>query len=599
MTNQHSGKLFRERVIKFGDKTAMHYKDEASGKWIAVSWNDFGLRIRQVSKALLKLGVKEQQAVAIFSQNMPEWVTADLAIMSIRGISVPIYPTNSTAEAKYIVQDSGAQVIFVGEQEQYDRAMEMLSETPSIKMIVVFDKNTKITNHDCAMYWDEFIYYGKNSGLGRAFEERFATVDINDLATLIYTSGTTGEPKGVMLDHKNVSSVFESHSKELTTLTDNEVSLSFLPLSHVYERGWCLFCFYRGIEVYFNRDPKKISSVMREVKPTIMCTVPRLFEKIYSGISEKAEEVSSSKKALMNWAVSIGKKYNIEYLQQERKVPLSLKIKHKIADKLVLRKLRDIMGGRIKFTPCGGAPLSKEIITFFHSIGINLKIGYGLTETMATVCLYPDTHIDFTTTGKPLNGTQVKIGANNEIMVKGPGVMRGYYKKPEATAEVFEDGWFRTGDAGTIDENGNLTITDRIKDLMKTSGGKYIAPQKIETSLANDQFIEQIAVIGDRKKYVTALAVPAIGPLQAYAAQKNIVFDTVEELVNNSEIIAFFEQRFEELQKEFSRFEKIKKFTLLPKEFSMEAGEITSTLKIKRKVIQEKYQHIIDKMYGE
>ncbi len=599
MINQHSGKLFRERVIQFGDKTAMHYKNDKTGEWIALSWNDFGLRIRQISKALLKLGVKEQQAVAIFSQNMPEWITADLAIMSIRAISVPIYPTNSTAEAKYIVQDSEAQVIFVGEQEQYDRAMEMRHETPSVKMIVVFDKNTKITNHDCAMYWDEFVFYGKNSGLGAAFEERFAAADINDLATLIYTSGTTGEPKGVMLDHNNISSVFSSHEKELTSLTDNEVSLSFLPLSHVYERGWCLFCFYRGIEVYFNRDPKQISSVMREVKPTLMCTVPRLYEKIYAGIFEKVKQMSAAKRALVDWAVKIGEKYHINYLQQEQKVPRGLKLKYAIADKLVLSKLRDAMGGNIKFTPCGGAPLSKEIIAFFHSIGINIKVGYGLTETMATVCLYPDTHIDFATVGKPLIGTQIKIGENNEILVKGDGVMRGYYKKPEATAEVMKDGWFCTGDAGKIDENGNLIITDRIKDLMKTAGGKYIAPQKIETSLANDQFIEQIAVIGDRKKYVTALAVPAIEPLQAYAIQQNIVFDTIEELVNHSQIIAFFEERFEELQKEFSRFEKIKKFTLLPKEFSMESGEITATLKLKRKVIQEKYRDIIDKMYRE
>lgn len=274
-----------------------------------------------------------------------------------------------------------------------------------------------------------------------------------------------------------------------------------------------------------------------------------------------------------------------------------MKLKFKLADKLVLSKFRDIFGGRINFTPCGGAPLSSEIIAFFHSVGINVKMGYGLTETMATVCLYGDTHIDFNTTGKTLNGVEIKIGANDEIMVKGPGVMRGYYKKPEETAKVMKDGWFCTGDAGKIDENGNLTITDRIKDLMKTSGGKYVAPQKLETTLVNDQFIEQVAVIGDCKKYVTALAVPAFEPLAQYAKKHNISFESIEDLIANSQIVEFFEKRFEDMQKEFSRFEKIKKFTLLPKEFSMEAGEITSTLKLKRKVIQEKYKHLIEKMY--
>jgi long-chain acyl-CoA synthetase len=598
MENQHWGKLIRDRIEKYGEKIAMRYKDEEKGEWIGVSWNDFGLQIRQVSKALLKLGVEAQQMVAIFSQNMPEWITADLAIMSVRGVTVPIYPTNSTAEAKYIVEDSEAQVIFVGEQEQYDRAMELIKDVSHVKMVVVFDKNTKLSDHDRSMYWDEFIIMGQNSGLGRNFEERFGSGEIDDLATLIYTSGTTGEPKGVMIDHKNISSVLVSHDKELN-ITEEDSSLSFLPLSHVYERGWCIYCFHRGVEVYFNRDPKQIGEVMKEVKPTVMCTVPRIYEKIYSAIQEKSKEASAVKRSLMSWAVKVGAKYYNDHKRIEKNIPAGLNLKFKLADKLVLSKLRGIFGGRINFMPCGGAPLSREILEFFHASGLNVKMGYGLTETMATVCLYGDTHYDFSTTGRVIVGTQVKVGPNNEIMVKGPGVMRGYYKKPEATAEVIKDGWFCTGDAGRIDENGNITITDRIKDLMKTSGGKYVAPQKLETALINDQFIEQIAVIGDARNYVTALAVPALGPLQAYASQHNIVFDSIEELLANSQIIEFFEKRFEELQKEFSRFEKIKKFTLLPREFTIEAGEITSTLKLKRKVIQEKYKHLIEKMYKE
>ncbi len=596
MSYQHWGKHLRQRFEKFGDKTAMCYKNESSGKWIDVSWCEFGIQTRQVSKALLKLGIGIQESVAIFSQNMPEWIVADLAIMSVRGVTVPIYPTNSTTEAKYIINDAAVQAIFVGEQEQYDRTMELIGECPQLKMVIVFDKSVNISKHQNSMYWDEFIEMGKDSRLGKEFDSRFETADIDDLATLIYTSGTTGEPKGVMIDHNNITAVLRSHDKELA-VSDDEVSLSFLPLSHVYERGWTFFCLHRGFKIYFNRDPKQIGPTMKEARPTIMCTVPRIYEKIYSAIQDKSKDASGMKLKILNWSLKIGELRNNQYKRFEKKVPLGLKLKFKLADKLVLSKFRDIFGGRINFTPCGGAPLSAEILAFFHSVGMNIKMGYGLTETMATVCLYGDTHIDFNTTGKTLNGVEIKIGENDEIMVKGPGVMRGYYKKPEATAEVMKDGWFCTGDAGRIDENGNLKITDRIKDLMKTSGGKYVAPQKLETTLVNDQFIEQVAVIGDCKKYVTALAVPAFEPLKEYAKKHNISFDSFEDLIANSQIVEFFEKRFEDMQKEFSRFEKIKKFTLLPKEFSMEAGELTSTLKLKRKVIQEKYKHLIEKMY--
>ena len=596
MNYQHWGKHLRQRFEKFGDKTAMCYKNETSGKWVNVSWCEFGIQTRQVSKALLKLGIDVQESVAIFSQNMPEWIVADLAIMSVRGITVPIYPTNSTTEAKYILKDSAVQAIFVGEQEQYDRTMELIGECSDIKMVIVFDRSVKITDHQNSMYWDEFIEMGKASRLGKDFDARFETAHIDDLATLIYTSGTTGEPKGVMIDHNNITAVLRSHDKELA-LSDDEVSLSFLPLSHVYERGWTFFCLHRGYKIYFNRDPKQIGPTMKEVCPTIMCTVPRIYEKIYSAIQDKNKEASGIKLKILNWSLKIGELRNNQYKRFEKKVPFGLNLKFKLADKLVLSKFRDIFGGCINFTPCGGGPLSAGILAFFHSVGMNVKMGYGLTETMATVCLYGDTHIDFNTTGKTLNGVEIKIGANDEILVKGPGVMRGYYKKPEETAKVMKDGWFHTGDAGRIDENGNLKITDRIKDLMKTSGGKYIAPQKLETTLINDQFIEQVAVIGDCQKYVTALAVPAFEPLRQYAKKHNISFDSIEDLISNSQIVEFFEKRFEDIQKEFSRFEKIKKFTLLPKEFSMEAGEITSTLKLKRKVIQEKYKHLIEKMY--
>ncbi|MFA8436706.1 MAG: long-chain fatty acid--CoA ligase [Marinifilaceae bacterium] len=595
MIYQQLGMLIRERIEKYRDRIAMYYKDEEKKEWVGITWKEMGEKIQFLSKALIKLGVKEQQNVAIFSQNMPEWTLADLAIMGIRGVTVPIYATNSTTEAKYILQDASVDVLFVGEQEQYDRAVALFDEIPDL-VVIAFDASVKFSGKGRSMYFSDLVKMGQDADCDQEVESRLKEAQLSDLATLIYTSGTTGEPKGVMLDHQNFIGSLECHDEELN-VSEEDVSLSFLPLSHVYERSWVLFCLHRGISIYINRDPKKIAEVMKEVKPTLMCTVPRIFEKIYAAIHDKRGDASLIKNRIMDWALKVGGKYYNYHMRFDRPVPASLKRKHKIADKLVLSKLRGIFGARINFMPCGGAPLSPEIVEFFHSTGINIKCGYGLTETTATVALFGDKHFLFNSVGKTLTGTQIKIGENDEIMVKGPGVMRGYYKKPEETAKVIKDGWFCTGDAGKMDEKGNLVITDRIKDLMKTSGGKYIAPQKLEVTLTNDQFIEQVAVIGDCRKYVTALAVPALEPLKQYAEKKKIVFETIEELISHAQIVEFFEKRFEDLQKEFSRFEKIKKFTLLPREFSMEAGEVTSTLKLKRKVIQEKYKHLIEKMY--
>lgn len=596
MDYQHLGKMIWSRIDKYGDRAVMRYKEVEDGPWIDLSWNAMGEKVSLISKALIHLGVKEKEMVAIFSQNMPEWTLADMGIMSIRGVTVPIYATNSTSEAKYILEDAEVKVLFVGEQEQYDRAVEIARLMPGLKHIIVFDSSVKIESDTVSIYYSDFLKLGDDSKYEDERVSRLDRAKVDDLATLIYTSGTTGEPKGVMLDHNNLISTLRSHDLELN-VSENDTSLSFLPLSHVYERGWVFFCLHRGMIIYSNRNPKLIASVVREVKPTIMCTVPRFFEKVYSAILDKSAEASPVQKKIMSWSMGVGRRYYNYYLRFDKAVPALMKLKFKVADKLVLSKLRGIFGGRINFMPCGGAPMSAEIVEFFHSTGTNIKCGYGLTETMATVSLLPDQHFLFGTNGRALSGTQIKIGDNDEVLVKGPGVMRGYYKKPEETAKVIKDGWFHTGDAGKLDELGNLTITDRIKDLMKTSGGKYVAPQKLEMALINDQFIEQVAVIGDCRKYVTCLAVPAFEPLKQYAIQKRIMFESIEELISNAQVIEFFEKRMESLQKEFSRFEKVKKFTLLPKEFTIEAGEITSTLKIKRKVIQEKYNHLIEKMY--
>ncbi|MFD0977592.1 AMP-dependent synthetase/ligase [Salinimicrobium gaetbulicola] len=598
MDNKHLVESIKENSQRFKNKNAFYYKDNELNKWEGISWLDFNDRVEKLSKALLGFGISEQQNVAIFSENMPNWIIADVAIMSIKAVTVPIYATNSKKEAEYIINDAEVSLLFVGGQNEYDKAYELLNTTKHLRLIVALTKTIKLQPSENSMYLEDFVAVESTNQLETELQKRYYERDLNDLASIIYTSGTTGEPKGVMLDHNNFAASLKAHEFELD-ISDDDVSLSFLPLSHIYERSWVFFCLYRGVEVYFNQDPKKIADVLKEVKPTVMCTVPRIFEKIFAAIQDKRKEASPAKMKLASWALGIGNRYYNKHKRLEKKVPLALKLKYKIADKLVLSKLREVFGGQIKFMPCGGAPLAPDMISFFHSFGLNIKCGYGLTETTATVTLFGDTQFEFNSAGKPIAGSQIKIGDNNEILVKGPGVMKGYYKKPEATEHVFKDGWFCTGDAGKIDDKGNLVITDRIKDLMKTSGGKYIAPQKLETTLINDSFIEQIAVIGDQQKYVTALAVPSFENLKKYALEHKITFKDIEELINHNQVKNLFEKRFEELQKEFSKFEKIKKFTLLPKEFSIEAGEITATLKLKRKVIQEKYKVLIDKMYAE
>ncbi|MEI6866732.1 long-chain fatty acid--CoA ligase [Flavicella sp.] len=598
MNYQHLVVELKQNIERFGTKKAIFFKNNKLNSWEGISWKVFGERIDKLSKALIKQGVKEQDNIGIFAENMPEWIISDISIMSIRAVTVPIYATNSRKESEYIINDAEISVLFVGGQQEYDKALGILATNEYLKLIIALNNEITIQESEKSVYLSDFEQIGSDEKIVIELQKRHYECELSDLASIIYTSGTTGEPKGVMLDHLNFSASLKSHSDELNATVEDS-SLSFLPLSHIYERSWVFFCLYKGIEVYFNQNPKLIADVLKEVKPTLMCTVPRIFEKIFAAIQEKRKEASPAKMKLASWALGIGNTYNNKYKRFDKKIPFLIKLKFKIADKLVLSKLREVFGGRIKFMPCGGAPLAEDLVSFFHSFGLNIKCGYGLTETTATVTLFGDKNFVFNSAGKPISGAQIKIGNNDEILIKGPGVMKGYYKKPEATAAVFKEGWFCTGDAGKMDAEGNLTITDRIKDLMKTSGGKYIAPQKLEMALVNDSFIEQIAVIGDQQKYVTALAVPSFENIKKYAIEHKINFKTIEELINHNQIKSLFEKRFEELQKEFSKYEKIKKFTLLPKEFSIDSGEITASLKLKRKVIHKKYKELIEKMYAE
>uniref|UniRef100_A0AAU6WUZ5 Long-chain fatty acid--CoA ligase n=1 Tax=Chryseobacterium endophyticum TaxID=1854762 RepID=A0AAU6WUZ5_9FLAO len=429
-------------------------------------------------------------------------------------------------------------------------------------------------------------------------EFEYCTKENEDTATIIYTSGTTGSPKGVMLTHGNFIKAFDAHFEFFKFKNfEEELSLAFLPLTHVFERSWSLLCLYGGARVYFLEDPKNISKALEEVKPTMMCAVPRFFQKVYAGVLEKAEEGSGVKKKIFKWALQTGWQ-TAELKRNEKSIPLDLKIKQTIADTLVFSKIKDRMGGRLWFLPCGGASLSPEITRFFESVGIHVTVGYGLTETTATLTLFPLTRFEHGSSGRPLPGVEIRIGENDEIQARGNGIMKGYYGKPEETQKVFTgDGWFKTGDAGKIDDNGNLIITDRLKDLMKTSNGKYIAPQPVENLLTNNNFIQQIVLIAEGRQFVSALIVPNFEFLRDYLRKNNIAFTTWEDIVKNEKVNDFYKKKIKELQSDLSDYEKVKKFTLMPSEFDISTGEITPTLKVKRGVVLKKYAALIEEMY--
>ncbi len=588
----HIVKRIREQVVAGGQGTALRHKKD--GTWHDISWAEFGQQLDAVSNALIARGIAAQDKVAIYSNNMPKWSMADIGTLQARAVTVPIYPTNTAKQAAYIINDADAKILFVGEQAQYDAAAEVFSDCEQLELIVAMSDDITLVEGVNSCSWDEFL--AVDSAHSNELNKRLEEANFDDLLTLIYTSGTTGQPKGVMLDYQNFASQLKSHDERLS-LDSSDVSMAFLPLSHVFERAWSFYVLYKGATNVYLQDTMQVKDALGEVKPTIMCAVPRFYEKVFSTIHEKVSKASVVKKLMFTWAVNMGAKVAAAKKEQ-RKLGWLLRKNYALADKLVLSKLRGALGGNIKFMPCGGAKLDETIGRFFHAIGINVKLGYGMTETTATVTCWDDEQFNPDSIGTIMPGAEVKIGENNEILVKGPMVMRGYYKMPEETEKTFDEhGFLKTGDAGHFDEHGNLFITDRIKELMKTSGGKYIAPQMVEGTLGKDHFIEQIAVIADTRKFVSALIVPSFEALEEYAKELNIKYHDRLELIKHSEVVEMFEKRVQGLQNELARFEQVKKFKLLPKSFSMDEGELTPTQKLRRKVIDERYKEEIEEMY--
>lgn len=585
----------RQQAKTLKKSTALRHKE--NGEWRDISWEDFQQRIDALSLALLSNGIGVQDKIGIFAHNMPNWTISDIATLQIRAVTVPIYATNTAKQAGFIINDSDMKILFVGDQEQYDQISDVIEQCPNLEKIVVMKDNVELHNQRIACHWEDFIKIDAEKWQSE-FNQRLENKCLEDLFTIIYTSGTTGEPKGVMLDYANLAHQLKAHDLALPTVDRNDVSLSFLPFSHIFERAWIAYMLHRGAISCYLENTNEVRTALTELQPTLMCAVPRLYEKIYAAVLDKVQKAPPHRRAIFNWAIGIGRKHFDAISTQQSISPL-LRLQYQLANKLVLSKLRSLLGGRIRMMPCGGAKLEPTIGLFFHSIGINIKLGYGMTETTATVSCWSEQGFNPNSIGTLMPNVEVKIGENNEILVRGGMVMRGYYKKPEETAQSFTpDVFLKTGDAGEIDAQGNLYITDRIKELMKTSNGKYIAPQYIEGKIGKDRFIEQVAVIADAKKYVSALIVPCFEALEEYATQLNIKYQDRLELIKHSEIIRLFEKRLSELQKELAQFEQIQKFTLLPQAFSTAMEEITPTLKLRRKVILQRYREQIDAMYN-
>ncbi len=590
--------MTQRRIKKFGGKALLN--DDSYGEWKTISYDEFGELVKIAGKAFIELGFEELEKIGIFSMNRSEWHISDMGALTARLVDVSIYGTDSAKEAEYIINDAELKLVFAGNQEQYDKIMEVIDDSQYLKYVVVFDKNAEIdTNDKRVMSWDDFLEIGRKSKADGILEERLSKTNCDDVATMIYTSGTTGDPKGAVITHLNLlHEQWSVGNYVLPDANEKDVSLCFLPLSHIYERSYCYGIIMKGAQIYYCSDPSMIVEYLADVRPTIMNSVPRLYEKIYSTVYAKLETVPKFKQNLFHWAVAVGKEAS-PFRQKGEKLPVGISVRYFLAKKLVLDKVRGAFSDKSPVLSAGGAALSAEIAEFFYNAGISLYTGYGLTETAPVVTANTPARLKFGTNGPVIPLVEVRIDEETgEIQTRGPNVFKEYYKKPEATKAAFtDDGWFKTGDIGYFDDEGFLYITDRIKDLIITSGGKNIAPQKIETSMAEEYYIEYAVVIGEGRKYISALIVPSFEALEEFAKKNKIEYSGRKELVEDSRVLSLYQDIIDRRCSDYGQVEKIKKFRILMDEFSQETGEITPTMKLKRKVISEKYRSIIEEMY--
>lgn len=600
-TKCHLSVLIHEQAKKYGAKPALTFRSFGSLKWKTVSWNQFSMRVKQVSNALLNLGLKPQEKIAVFAQNCIQYLYTDFGAYGIRVVSIPFYATSSEQQIQFMINDGSVRYLFVGEQEQYDKAHRVAPLCPTLERIVVFDSSVRISTHDPhGLYFEDFLKLGEGLPRQSEVEELWRQANEDDLCNILYTSGTTGDSKGVMLTYGQYHAAMEANGKCVPVTKDDKV-INFLPLTHIFERGWSYLALTMGAQLIINTYPKEIQQSLRETHPTCMSSVPRFWEKVYVGVKEKIDSASPVQRKLFLHALAVGKKRNVEYLAHGKRVPLPVEMEYRLVNSTILSLVRKQLGLiRPNIFPTAGAYVSPEVEEFVHSIGLKMVVGYGLTESLATVsCDHLDEGYTIGSVGRPIEGIEIKIGENEEILLKGPTITKGYYKRDTTNAAAFDkDGFFHTGDAGYL-KDGELFLKERIKDLFKTSNGKYIAPQMIEGLLLVDKFVEQVAVVADQRKFVSALIVPEYNILEEWARENGIAFDDREELCSNKKVIAMMAERIETLTQGLASYEKIKKFVLLAHHFSMENGELTNTLKLRRPVVYKSYKDVINKIYEE
>jgi long-chain acyl-CoA synthetase len=558
-------------------------------------------RVRDLSLGLSGLGMAPGDRVALISESRPEWLLTDLAIVTGGGATVPIYPTLSAAQARYILQDSGARLVVVSTRLQLDKIQEVRHQLPSIEAVIVMDPPSDMPSPSVFTF-EQLAERGHSRmvaewGAGREFRDAARQVRAGDLATIIYTSGTTGEPKGVMLTHASLVANMYSGAEALEVYED-DVALSFLPLSHAFERMVAYVYLLRGVTLVFAESFDTIGRDVSIVKPTVFTGVPRVYEKIHARIVEKGQAVSAPKAALFRWAIGVGMARGRAMLKGKHPSPL-VSLQAALADRLVFAKIREGVGGRLRYLVSGSAPLPTVVAEFFYGVGLPIIEGYGLTETAPILTVNPPTAPRAGTVGKAVRGVELRIAADGEILARGPNLMTGYYNKPQATADAIKDGWFHTGDIGTIDAAGYLAITDRKKDLLVTSGGKKIAPQPIENILKLSPLVAEAVLLGDRRKYAAALIVPEFGALERRLKDLGRPPAERSELVTRPDVVALYQEIVDSLNRDLSQFERIKRIAILPREFSIESGELTPSLKVKRKVVEEKWRETIESLYAE
>lgn len=586
---------------KYGDRVAFEYQEFGSEVWKKISWKIFADYTKRVSNALLNFGVRVQENIGVFSQNAIQYLYTDFGAYGIRAVTIPFYATSSEEQIQFMIDDAQIRLLFVGEQDQYDKARRVQALCPTLERIIIYDSNVVKAEHDSSsIYFTEFLKYADGFPRQSEVEELWKQANEEDLANILYTSGTSGQSKGVMLTYLQYNSAIVANHDNVLVREGDRV-ITFLPITHIFERGWDYLSMSEGAIIIVNTDPRRIQQSMRETHPTCMSAVPRFWEKVYAGVQEKIDKASGMQKKLFKAALETGRKHNVDYLAAGKRPPLTLALKYKFFNSTVLSLVRKQLGlEHHNIFPTAGATVSREVEVFVRSIGLYMVVGYGLTESLATVsCDIKGKPLSIGSVGRPIQGLEVMIGDNNEILLKGPTITKGYYKRDALNKETFtEDGFFRTGDAGYM-LNGELYLTDRIKDLYKTSNGKYIAPQAIESKLLVDKYVEQIVVIADERKFVSALIVPAYPILEEFAREYNIPFTSREDLCNNPKILKMLTDRIETLQQGLASYEQVKRFRLLTKPFTMENGELTNTLKTRRGVICKNYASLIEEMYKE